>query len=186
MSRRGVIALHLLAFAGAAPPQLYPATSAHIRVVGRTARATSTSTTLFFDWSSVYITARLTGPASIVLHEARNASKAPQHPPGAAGNSYLITLAGVAGSVRLNTSANATDYDLGLAPGQTATVRIEKVTVSSPPAVACDAQRFLDGLLVITGGPRGFGRRRGIRRPESSCTAPAAAGRPEPPGGVHR
>jgi hypothetical protein len=91
------------------PPQqqLFPATSPQIRVVGRTARQANnaSSTTLYFDWSSVYIVARLTGPASVVLHEASNSSKAPQHPPGSEGNSYLITLDG-ARPMRLNTTAS--------------------------------------------------------------------------------
>lgn len=114
--------------------QLFPATSPDIRVVGRTAArprsagvSSSVSTTIYFDWSSVYIIARLTGPATIILHEAKNSSKAPQHPPGALGNSYLVTL-DESRPVRLNTSASVQEYALGLQGGETATVRIEKVT----------------------------------------------------------
>ena len=59
--------------------RFFPATSEGIRVVGRTARAAAAATSLYFDWSSVYIIARLTGPATIVLHEAQNSSKSPQH-----------------------------------------------------------------------------------------------------------
>ena len=71
------------------------------------------STALYFDWSSVYIVARLTGPASILLHEAANASKAPQHPPAAPGNSYLVQLLdSQQPPVRLNTTAAVHEYPM--------------------------------------------------------------------------
>ena len=147
------LATLLLGVASAMPTtlQLFPATHPQIRVVGRTAAQAphpsrrgrgagdagagaaaargGKSTALYFDWSSVYIVARLTGPASILLHEAANASKAPQHPPAAPGNSYLVQLLdSQQPPVRLNTTATVHEYPLPLAAGVTATVRIEKVT----------------------------------------------------------
>jgi hypothetical protein len=99
-----MLSLLLLQAAGAStvtqqppPPRdgvsFFPATSKDIRVVGRTAHAASAPTSLYFDWSSVYIVVRLTGPASLVLYEAKNSSKAPQHQgTQAAGNRYDVSL----------------------------------------------------------------------------------------------
>eukprot|EP00729_Bicosta_minor_P007398 gene7398-18685_t len=107
-------------------PAVFPATHENIRVVGRTASTEAHPTTLFFDWSSVYIVAHITGPASIVLDEGvgkRNATAVPT-----LGNSYLITVDGT-NPVRINTTATHTEYSIpNLGPGVSGVVRIEKVS----------------------------------------------------------
>lgn len=136
-------------------PKLYPAaTTEQIRVVGRTARSSATSTSLWFDWPSTTIVAKMTGPASILLNEFSNASVPPRNPRHGSteiANSYWITvhppccdwddshcipnlsykdIGGkclLAQGTRLNTTALVAEYPL-LSSGTTATVRIEKIT----------------------------------------------------------
>ena len=149
-------------------PKLHPATSSKIRVVGRTARSSPSSTALYFDWPATTIVARLTGPAFVVLKEASNASHPPnpRHGPTEVANSYWISMhppccdwdssacepslsyKDVGGKCvaslgsRLNTTATVTDYDLGLQPGETATVRIEKIT---------EAREDMGGVVEFVG-----------------------------------
>merc|ERR1740130_689097 len=98
--------------------QHFPANHADIRVTGRTV---TNGTSLYHDWSSVYFEFAATGPVALNMQERWS------H-----GNEYSVTLA-TSGSVRsfqFNTT-NATvpkPFDLGLASGETATVRVEKVT----------------------------------------------------------
>ena len=76
-------------------PTLFPAaTSEHIRVVGRTARSSPASTSLWFDWPSTTIVAKMTGPASVILNESYNASSPPnpKHGPADVANSYWVTM----------------------------------------------------------------------------------------------
>ena len=151
-----------------AAPRLFVATSEHIRVVGRTARSSAASTSLHFDWPATTIVAKMTGPASVVLKESSNASQPPnpRHGPPDVANSYWISthppccdwdssackpslsyadLGGKcveAHGVRLNTTATATDYPLGLQAGETATVRIEKIT---------EAREDMGGVVEFVG-----------------------------------
>ena len=135
-------------------PTLFPAaTSEQIRVVGRTARSSAASTSLWFDWPSTTIVAKMTGPATVLFNESSNATSPqnPKHGPTEVANSYWITLHpaccdwddshckpnlsydDVGGKclltqgIRLNTTALVKEYPL-LPAGATATVRIEKIT----------------------------------------------------------
>ena len=135
-------------------PKLFPAaTTKQIRIIGRSARSSAESTSLWFDWSSTTVVAKMTGPATILLNESSNTSVPPNPRHGLAetANSYWITLhppccdwddshcipnlsyKDVGGKclltdgTRLNTTALVTEYPL-LSSGVTATVRIEKVT----------------------------------------------------------
>jgi hypothetical protein len=143
-------------------PKLFPATSDQIRVVGRTARSSSASTSLHFDWSSTTIVARLTGPASVVLKESSNATHPPnpRHGPAEVANSYWISQhppccdwdmsscePGLsyqdrggqcvrAEGIRLNTTGAISEYPLGLRRGETSTVRIEKITEARPRVIS--------------------------------------------------
>ena len=127
LSDAGGVTVAATAAAATDVPVLFPAaTTPQIKVIGRTARAcadakNASCSTLWFDWSSVYIEIEAVGPLSILLHEIW------PH-----GQEYSITLNGTVPHPQLNTTGNGTqprEYAI-LAAGQQASVRIEKVTES--------------------------------------------------------
>jgi hypothetical protein len=138
----------LLVLSRAAPKtRHFSPDSPQIRIVGRTARANGT---VYFDWSSVHVTFVATGPASILLEESQ-----------ASGNRYLVEQTSDEGVFEheMLTEPNCTEYSV-LNAGESATVRVEKITEARPD----------------TGGIVGF---RGVIAAALNALPPAASRRIE-------
>jgi len=104
----------LLALSASTPSAFFPATSPLIRTTGRTV---ANGTALYADWSSVYLEFAAVGPLKLAVVERWG------H-----GNEYAVTVG--AKTFQLNTmnATSPTSFDLGLAAGVSANVRVEKVT----------------------------------------------------------